>query len=142
MGEGPARAVLAGFLVGYAAGIAFTAMAAIMLVRLRQRVRFLERAISPALSPVAVAVPVSLVAFLVWTAIGMVFGLIFDGLEDAAPRGGLGSPNLAFTLLVLGTGLLPAAPFFVLLGSFRRHLAVALVAYAGLFGWGLPHLIV
>jgi len=31
MDEGPARAVLAGFIVGYAAGIAFTAVAAWLL---------------------------------------------------------------------------------------------------------------
>ncbi len=141
MNDGAARAVLAGFIAGYAFAVVFTAIAAVLLVRLRSQVSLLAVAISPALSPWAVAVPVSLFTFLVWTLIGMVWGLVFYGLEDIAPRGGLGSPNLAFTLVLVGSAAALGAPWVRLLRPLRRPLVSLLVVYAALFGWGLPHLI-
>jgi hypothetical protein len=140
MDDNAARAVLAGFITGYTMGIVFTGAAAVLLVRLRRRFAVLEYAISPTLSPLAVAVPVSLMAFLLWTAVGMVLGVVFYALEDIAPRGGLGSPNLAFTMFVLASALLPTAPWLYLFRAVRQPLAAAIVFYIALFGWALPHL--
>lgn len=140
MNESAARAVLAGFILGYGAGIVFTGVAAVMLVRLRGRYVFLERAIAPNLTPWHVAVPLSLVTFLAWTMIGSLFGLLLDGLESSAPQGGLASPNVLYTSVILATGVMLGAPLIVLARPFRVHFIIATIAYVGVFGWGLPHL--
>lgn len=140
MDNDAARAVMAGFLLGYAASIVFTGVVAVWIVRLRAESEFLGRALAPTLTPWHIAVPVSFFAFLGWTMLGMVAGVLLAVLEEAAPRGGLGSPNLIYTVIILASALLPAMPFLVLMRSCRRPIVLAVVGYAALFGWALPHL--
>ena len=137
-----ARAVLAGFLVGYGAAIAFTAAAAILLVRLRPQFRFLRERVAPWLTPMTVAVPVAGFAFLAWTAIGMGLGLAVYALEDAVPRDGLGSPNLVYTLVIAGSALVLVSPWFLVAPALRRYLVAGVVVYIAAFAWLLPWLVI
>ena len=52
-------------------------------------VRLLERH-----SPMRLVMPVVVLSYPVWGAAGMLFGLLFLASENAAPDGGLGSPNM------------------------------------------------
>ncbi|MCH8206347.1 MAG: hypothetical protein IH956_05025 [Chloroflexi bacterium] len=82
---------------------------------------------------------VVVLAYPTWAMIGAVMGLAYLGVDEVNPGSGMGSPNLAFTLVVVVTALALAVPLLLL---FRRMaagvLAIAL-SFAGAFGWFLPH---
>ena len=132
--------VFAGFVSGYIMALIFTGLAALMIVQARSHVPYLVKAIAPNISVVALAIPISLIAFLVWTAIGMLVGLLYRYTLEEAPGGGLGSPNLLYTLLIISfAGLSLAA----VVTAFRRlpwQLAVMGLSFIALFGWVLPRL--
>ncbi len=132
--------VFAGFVCGYAVALVFTPVAALMVVDARSRIPYLAKAIAPNVSAVALAVPISLLGFLVWTAVGMVLGLLYRGAERNVPDGGLGSPNLLYTALVLGFG--GSAVLLTALGFRRLRWPVLILgaAIVGTFGWAMPYL--
>jgi len=132
--------VFAGFVCGYAVALVFTPLAALMIVNARSRIPYLAKAIAPNISAVALMVPVSLVGFLIWTAIGMVLGLLYRGAEQNIPEGGLGSPNLLYTALVLSFG---GSALMLIALALRRlpwQVAVIGVTFVGGFGWAMPYL--
>ncbi len=130
----------AGFVIGYAMSLIFSIFAALIVVGARSRVSYLAKAIAPNLSAVALAVPISLLAFFVWTALGLFFGLLYRLIVQEASGGGLGSPNLVYTALVL---IFAAYSLVMVLSIWRRLpwpvLTIAL-AFVALFGWALPFL--
>ena len=132
--------VFAGFVCGYAVALVFTPLVALMIVNARSRIPYLAKAIAPNISAVALMVPVSLVGFLIWTAIGMVLGLLYRGAEQNIPEGGLGSPNLLYTALVLSFG---GSALMLIALALRRlpwQVFVIGVAFVGGFGWAMPYL--
>ena len=132
--------VFAGFISGYIMALIFTGLAALMIVQARSHVPYLVKAIAPNISVVALAIPISLIAFLLWTAIGMLVGLLYRYTLEEAPGGGLGSPNLLYTLLIISfAGLSLTA----VVTAFRRlpwQVAVMGLSFIALFGWVLPRL--
>jgi len=132
--------VFAGFVSGYIMALIFTGLAALMIVQARSRIPYLVKSIAPNISVVALAIPISLIAFLVWTAIGILVGLLYRYTLEEAPGGGLGSPNLLYTLLIISfAGLSLTA----VVTAFRRlpwQLAVMGLSFIALFGWVLPRL--
>ena len=82
--------------------------------------------------------PAVVLAYPVWGAIGAVMGLLYNVSEEAAPRGGIGSSNLAFTLAVVIGAALFAVPLWALFRRMKIGLAVMGLAFAGVFGWFLP----
>jgi hypothetical protein len=132
--------VFAGFVCGYGVALVFTPLVALMIVNARSRIPYLAKAIAPNISAVALTVPISLVGFLIWTAIGMVLGLLYRGAEQNIPQGGLGSPNLLYTVLVLSFG---GSALMLIALTLRRlpwQVAVIGVAFVGGFGWAMPYL--
>ena len=130
----------AGFVTGYCMALIFTGLAALMLVEARSRVPFLAKAIAPNISAIALTVPISLFAFLLWTAIGMLLGLLYRYTLEEAPGGGLGSPNLLYTVLIISFGGLTLT---TLVAAFRRlpwQVAAMGLSFIALFGWALPRL--
>jgi len=132
--------VFAGFVSGYIMALIFTGLVALMIVQARSRIPYLVKAIAANISAVALTVPISLIAFLLWTAIGMFLGLLYRYTLEEAPGGGLGSPNLLYTLLVISfAGLTLTA----VVAAFRRlpwQVAVMGLSFIALFGWVLPRL--
>jgi hypothetical protein len=132
--------VLAGFVIGYAMSLIFSILAAVMVVDARSRIPYLAKAIAPNISAVALAVPISLLAFFLWTALGMFFGLLYHLTVEEASGGGLGSPNLVYTVVVL---IFAAFSLTMVLSIWRRLpwpvLTIGL-AFLALFGWALPFL--
>lgn len=134
------REVMAGFLVGYVLSFGAAPLMALALVRMRVRSLLLARAVPEQVPLVALAVALYWLAFMAWTALGVSLGLVLWSLEDRSPEGGLGSPNLAFTLIILtGTLALVIPPLFLLRSAWRQILAMAAV-FAGAFGWLMPYL--
>ena len=130
----------AGFVVGYAFSLLFTGVAAMMVIDARSQVPFLSRAIAPNISAVQLAVPISLMAFVAWTLVGLLLGLAYRGARLNLAGGGLGSPNWPFTLGVL---VVTVAFLAVVCYAWRRlrwPVLLAAAAFAGMFGWGMPHL--
>ncbi len=110
------------------------------MIDARSRVPYLAKAIAPNITPVQLAVPVSLLAFLGWTLVGMLMGAAYRSARVNLEGGGLASPNWAFTLaVVLGTAVFLSVVVYAWRGMSRLVL-VSAVAFAALFGWGLPHL--
>ena len=132
--------VFAGFVTGYGMALIFTGLVALMLVEARSRVPFLAKAIAPNISAIALTVPISLIAFLLWTAIGMFLGLLYRYTLEEAPGGGLGSPNLLYTVLIISFGGLTLT---AVVAAFRRlpwQVAAMGLSFIALFGWVLPRL--
>jgi hypothetical protein len=132
--------VFAGFVCGYAVALVFTPLVALMIVDARSRIPYLAKAIAPNISAVALTVPISLVGFLIWTAIGMVLGLLYRGAEQNIPEGGLGSPNVLYTALVLSFGVSALVLIALTLRRLPWQVAVMGVAFVGGFGWAMPYL--
>lgn len=132
--------VLAGFVCGYILALVSAPLVAVAMLRLRSQVPVLARAVPEQVPVVALAVVLFWFTFLLWTAVGFVFGLILSGFEDRVPEGGLGSPSLAFTLLVVFWSVVAFAPVAVLLRAGRRYVAAAAVVFVGVFGWLMPYL--
>jgi hypothetical protein len=132
--------VFAGFVSGYIMALIFSGLAALMIVQARSRIPYLVKAIAANISVVSLAIPISLIAFLLWTAIGMLLGLLYRYTLQEAPGGGLGSPNLLYTVLIISfAGLSLTA----IVGAFRRlpwQVAVMGLSFIALFGWLLPRL--
>lgn len=132
--------VFAGFVTGYIMALIFTGLAALMLVEARSRLPYLAKAIAANISAVALTVPISLIAFLLWTAIGMFLGLLYRYTLEEAPGGGLGSPNLLYTVLIISFGGLTLT---AVVAAFRRlpwQVAAMGLSFIALFGWVLPRL--
>jgi hypothetical protein len=132
--------VFAGFVTGYIMALVFTGLAALMIVQARSRLPYLAQAIAANISAVALTVPISLIAFLLWTAIGMLLGLLYRYTLEEAPGGGLGSPNILYTVLIISFGGLTLT---VLVAAFRRlpwQVAAMGLSFIALFGWVLPRL--
>jgi hypothetical protein len=132
--------VFAGFVTGYIMALIFTGLVALMIVQARSRLPYLAQAIAANISAVALTVPISLIAFLLWTAIGMLLGLLYRYTLEEAPGGGLGSPNLLYTVLIISFGGLTLT---VLVAAFRRlpwQVAAMGLSFIALFGWVLPRL--
>jgi glucan phosphoethanolaminetransferase (alkaline phosphatase superfamily) len=132
--------VFAGFVSGYILALVFTALAAVMIVGARSRIPYLAKAIAPNISAAALTVPISLIAFLIWTAIGMVLGLLYRGAEDQAPGGGLGSPNLLYTLVIALTGAFILTLVAALWRRLPWQVAVMALTSVAVFGWAMPYL--
>ena len=132
--------VFAGFVTGYIMALIFTGLAALMIVDARSRLPYLAKAIAPNISAVALTVPISLIASLVWTAAGMLLGLLYRYTLQEAPGGGLASPNLLYTVLIISFGGLSLA---AIAAAFRRlpwQVAAMGLSFIVLFGWVLPRL--
>jgi hypothetical protein len=132
--------VLAGLVCGYVLALISTPLVALALLRLRSRVRFLSIAVPKQAPVVALSVVLLWFTFLLWTALGMVFGLILSGFNDRVPEGGLGSPNLAFTLFTLFWAVVAFAPLALPLRTARQYVLASAIVFAGVFGWLMPYL--
>lgn len=97
--------------------------------------RFLLDTIPPsfmAMSIVAIAYPF-------WGAVGAATAVLYQISLSEAPGGGVGSPNVVFTLAVVIVSVLMAAPFFILLRSVLPWIIAMTLIFVGLFGWFLPY---
>ena len=89
--------------------------------------------------PTTLAMGIVALSYPTWAVVGGILSLLYRVSLEQAPGGGIGSPNLAYTLAIVGMAIMLTAPLAVL---FRRMLvgvlAVALL-FIAIFGWFLPY---
>jgi hypothetical protein len=131
--------VFAGFVVGYALAMVVAPLGAIALVRSNDRSGFAQRFAPPGTNVVALTVVILFAAIIVLTGIGLVLGMALAGIEARRSEGGLGSPNLTYTLLVVSLAAVLAIPALAVPATRRYALVVALMFLIA-FGWAVPWL--
>jgi hypothetical protein len=131
--------VFAGFVVGFALSILATPLAAIALVRSNQNTGFVRRAVPPGTNFVALSMVLHFGALITFTAAGMVLGLALDGIDARRPANGFGSPNAAYTLLVIALTAVAVIPA-LLLPAVRRYALAGGLVFVLAFGWAMPWL--
>ena len=90
------------------------------------------------LSPSSLALSGVILAYPTWAIIGAVMGLLYQISTEQAPGGGIGSPNLVFTLGVVVVSVMMAAPFVILLWRVVAGVLAIAVSFIGIFGWFMP----
>jgi hypothetical protein len=131
--------VFAGFVIGFAIALIASPIAAWMIISSNDRSGVAQRIAPPGTSVIALAVVLNLASVLMFTAVGMVLGMALAGVEDRRPDGGIGSPNLVYTLIVVALTAVVAIPMLAVRVLRRGAIAGALV-FATLFGWAMPWL--
>ena len=131
--------VFAGFVIGFALSLAVTPVAAIALIRSNERTGLAQRIAPPGTNVIALSVVLHFAAFLLLTAIGMILGMLLAGLNGRRPDGGLGSPNAAYTLIVVALTAVLVIPA-LLVPSLRRYCVAGALLFVALFGWVMPWL--
>ena len=123
--------VFAGFVIGYGLALLAAPVGAIALIRSNDRTGLAQRVAPEGTSVVALSV--------VLTALGLVLGMALNGIDERRPDGGIGSPNLVYTALVLALTSVMVIPAFAV-PAVRRYALVGGVIFAGAFGWAMPWL--
>lgn len=77
-------------------------------------------------------------AYPMWGVIGLVSAFLFIALENAAPGGGLGSPNMVYTVGVTLAAVALALPIGLLARRLWPGVAGITLASIAIFGWLLP----
>lgn len=129
----------AGFICGFALSILYSPIAAWALVQAAGQSAAARRVVPEQTNFLALTMVLHLIAVLLLTALGMLLGLALLGLDDRRPGSGLGSPNVAFTVLVLAVTAAAFLPL-VLLAPVRRYVAPCAIVFAAVFGWAMPWL--
>ena len=91
------------------------------------------------LTPSSMAMGIVAIAYPTWGGRGAVTGVFYQISQNEAPGGGIGSPNMVFTLAIVVVSVLMAAPFFVLFRSVLPWVVALTLVFIGLFGWLLPY---
>jgi hypothetical protein len=131
--------VFSGFVVGYALALVLSPLAAISLIRSNTRTGFAQRVAPEGTNVVALTVVIHFSAMLLFTAIGMILGLALAGIEDRRPDGGIGSPNMVFTLLVVALTAVIVIPT-IAVPAIRRYIVYGALIFVAAFGWAMPWL--
>ena len=130
------------------AGVASGAFMASVFVTLGALMAFaLVKDPSPAMAvmlarfpPGGAVMAVVVLAYPIWGAVGIVMGLLFLALQNGMPGGGLGSPNLVYSIGVTTGVALLAAPVMLLLRRVWKGVVGIAVSSVAIFGWLLPFL--
>ncbi|HEY8173133.1 MAG TPA: hypothetical protein VIH21_08590 [Dehalococcoidia bacterium] len=131
--------VFAGFVIGYALSLAISPLAAWIVISSNDRSGVAQRLAPPGTNFVALSMVLHFTAMLMLTAIGIVLGMALGGIEDRRPAGGIGSPNVIYTAIVVALTAVIFLPTVVLPAARRYVLPFALV-FAVMFGWAMPWL--
>ncbi len=131
--------VFAGFVVGYALALLAAPVAAIALVRTNDRTGLAQRVAPEGTNVVALSVVLHFAAMIVLTAIGLILGMALNGIDARRPAGGIGSPNLVYTVMVLALAAVVVIPTLAV-PAVRRYALVGGVILVAAFGWAMPWL--
>lgn len=136
--------VLAGFISGFVMGTAFIGLGSLMLISLWSRHPIMgvlvNRWIAEHRSLVTLVVPLASFIILGWGTLGALMGLFYYLAVELVPGGGLGSPNLKFTLAVAIFAAMLTGALFLIQRRARWESLALLLSFAGIFGWFLPWL--
>lgn len=131
--------VFAGWMVGFALSTLIAPLAAWQLISSNEGGGFAQRFAPPGTNVVALTVVLHMLGLLLLTALGMLLGLVLRAMEERQPDGGIGSPNLVYTILVVA--LVAALVIPTTLFPKLRAYSISFGALAVIgFGWAMPWL--
>ena len=130
--------VFAGFVCGYILALVGAPALAVGLMRLRTSSQVVARLLPENAPMAALMVVLHGGLMILFTGAGLILGLVLLAMGDS--RGALGSPNIAFTLLVFGLTWAAFAPVLILLKRYRTQASAAALLVLLLFGWLMPHM--
>lgn len=131
--------VFAGFVTGFALSLLVAPLVAIQIIRSNGDTGLAQRIAPPGTNVVALTMVLHMAAVVVLTAVGLLLGMLLGGLDERRPDDGFGSPNAAFTLMLIAITAVVVIPL-IALPALRRAAIVAAVVFALAFGWGMPWL--
>ncbi len=131
--------VFAGAVAGMLTASVFVSAGVLMVFSLVREPPPHLAAAARRLSSGALVFRLVVLAYPTWAFVGALIGLAYVGVERVNPGSGLGSPNLAFTLVVIVTAVAVGLPLFLLLRRMAAGVAAICLAFIGSFGWLLPH---
>ncbi|TAK62367.1 MAG: hypothetical protein EPO22_07535 [Dehalococcoidia bacterium] len=131
--------VFAGFVVGYALALLAAPIGAVALIRSNDRTGLAQRVAPEGTSVVALSVVLHFAAMIVLTALGLILGMALNGIDARRPEGGIGSPNLVYTAMVLALTAVIVIPAMAVPAA-RRYALAGGVVVAAAFGWAVPWL--
>jgi len=130
--------LIAGATSGLLMASVFVTAGPIMLFALAKDPSPFFRSLLDKVSPMALMMSLVVLAFPTWAVVGAAIGLVYRASITETPGGGMGSPNLAYTLAIVAVGVVGAAPIALLLRRVVVGVAVLTVTFIGVFGWLLP----
>ena len=89
--------------------------------------------------PMVLTMAVVVLSYPVWSVFGGLMGLAYRLAFTQAPGGGVGSPNLVYTVTVAALTLLIGLPLAVLLRRIALWVSGFALLFVGVFGWLLPY---
>ncbi|MBE0480541.1 MAG: hypothetical protein IBX68_06135 [Dehalococcoidia bacterium] len=132
------RDILSGIVTGLAMSTVFLGIIIYAFISTRNLYDRLAARLPASLSPMAFMVLVLVTIPVVWGILGALIGFLYAEIREALPGEGLGSPNAAYTLIILGV---VATLMLLVLIVRRRNAIISLTTcllFAGIFGWILP----
>lgn len=93
------------------------------------------------MTPARLALGIVAMAYPTWAGLGAMFALLYLISVREVPGGGLGSPNIVFTIGVVVVSIMMAAPIMYLLRRVMMGVVALTVTFIGLFGWLLPYFV-
>lgn len=132
------REVIAGAFSGLLMASVTVALGPIMLFYLAKEPSPFFRALLRKIPPIYMTMGLVVLAYPTWTVMGAVGGVLYRISATEAPGGGLGSPNLVFTLAIVVVAAMMAAPVALLLRRVALGVGAMTLLFVGTFGWLLP----
>ena len=129
---------IAGATIGLLMASVVVGVGPIMLFALARDPSPFLRSMLEKVSPMALIMALVVLAYPTWGVVGAALGLLYRASTVEAPGGGLGSPNLVYTLAIVAVALVMALPIAFLLRRVVVGVAALTLTFAGLFGWLLP----
>ena len=130
--------VIAGATTGLLMASIVIGVGPIMIFSLARDPSPLMRAMLKRVSPMPLMMTLVVLAYPTLGVIGAALGLVYKASTVEAPGGGLGSPNLVYTMAIVVVAVVMALPIAFLLRRVAVGIAALTLAFAGLFGWLLP----
>ena len=131
--------VFAGAFGGVLMALVSTTVGSLMLFFLTKDPAPWFAALEERLSPMQMTMGLVILGYPIWALLGGMLGILYWASTEAAPAGGVGSPNLVFTVLVVVASAAAIAPFVLLLRRVVAGFVAMALCFAGVFGWLVPH---
>ena len=125
--------LLAGAAAGMLTASVFVAAGVLMVFSLVREPPHHLAGAARRLSSGALVFRLVVLSYPTWGFIGALLGLAYAGVERVNPGPGLGSPNLAFTLVVIVTAVAAGLPLYLVLRRMAAGVAVICLGVRRLF---------
>lgn len=130
--------VLAGVASGLVMSTVFVGVAPLMLLELSKDSSSILRRVLGKVSPLFITMSVTVIAYPFWIIVGAILGLIYRLVAYDGMMGGLGSPNIGFSVALLAGALVGAVVLALLFPVLKLGFSVLALAFVVSYGWLLP----